>query len=687
MKDAAQAADGLPRGILPLIAFDLRRVSIAEGVRAALATAAVVALNAWLNWPPLTEAALAAMLTCLTDPGGPIRRRLPAVLGFGVLGAAVTVGYGALHATPLAVVVPLAAAGVFCALFARVFGQPAQQVGNLLTVVLVLALTRSITDWRAALALGGAFLGGSLWATLLTLAIWRIHPFLPARRAVAQVYLRLADLARDLCDRLTLASADESVWDAHARATRRPAREAIEAAREAVLATVRARGPVSARAAQTWIRLAAAEQMFGALIGFSDVLASGSAPAERAAARRMLRLLRAVLVVLAHGIETDRIPRLPRLDRAAAAIEAAGDAVPALRGAAAGIAEPLRVAGTLAAPEVWRPGMPARMPLRQAWRDILAQARANLDWRSAALRHALRGAVAAAPAFAVTLHWPTSYGHWLTIMLVLTMQPQVALTYARALERIAGTIAGGVIAAGLAAVCTTPGSIALALFPLAVLAFALRPASFALFMACLTPLIVLLSELGRPGESELTIAAMRALYVLIGSGLAVAAVLLLWPSWEPGQVPRQVAAAIAAHGAYIEATIATLLGEGAAAEAERARRAAGIASNNLEASLHRALLETRGRHDGLSAALTIDAALRRIAGRLSALRLDPGPRRDPEAWRLWRNWVGAVAPRLAAGETALPPRPKLPEGDGLAEALTRIARQMEVIAGAVGRRA
>lgn len=657
-------------------------------MRAALATAAVVALNEWLHWPPMMEAALAALLTCLADPGGSIRRRLPAILPFGVLGALVTVGFGLLRNLPLPVVVGVACAGIFAALYVRVLGQAALQVGNLLAVVMVLALTRTITDARTAFDLGTAFWAGSLWAALLTLVLWRVHPFLPARRAVAKVYVTLAAQCADLRAVLAQGPVSEAVWDAHARARRRPVRDAIEQAREAVLATVRARGPVSARAAQTMIRLEAAEQMFGVLIGLSDLLAARHEPANAAAADRLLRLLRPVLLLAAHGIETDTVARLPRLDIAAARIAAAGETAPALRTAAEALAERVHVVATLAAPEGAVPGAPASEPWRQVWRRAAARLRANLDRRSDTMRHALRGAVAAAPALAVTLHWPTSYGHWLTIMLVLTIQPAVALTFARALERVGGTVAGGLVAAALGTVCTTPLAIAGALFPLSVLAFAVRQVSFALFMACITPLVVLLSELGRPGTSELVIAAMRALYVLIGSGLAVAVVVLLWPSWEPGRLAEVQRAAIKAHGAYARAEIAVLLEETDEPVVQRARREAGVASNNLEACLHRALLEQgRGDDPRLGAALAVDASLRRLAGRLSALHLERSPRRDAGAWRAWAAWIAAAADQLAAGETALPPRPPLPRDDPAAASLARIARQMEIAAGAVARAA
>ena len=239
----------------------------------------------------------------------------------------------------------------------------------------------------------------------------------------------------------------------------------------------------------------------------------------------------------------------------------------------------------------------------------------------------------------------------------MTMQPFVALTYARALERVGGTIVGGLIAAVIATVCTTPIAIAAALFPLAVVALAVRPASFGLFIACLTPLVVLLSELGQPGDSELTIAAMRALYSVIGGGLAVVASLLLWPSWEPERVARDLRVAILTHGAYARAELGVLLGEATAEQVEAARRAAGMASNNLEATLQRALLEPGGASARVEAALTIDAALRRMAGRLSAMHLADHSTHDPAAWHAWADWIENGARALAEGAAALPPVP------------------------------
>ena len=76
------------------ISVNLRAISLAEAVRAALSVSVIIAAGQVLDFPPLRETALAALLTCICDPGGPIRRRVPVLLGFTFLGGLVTACFG-----------------------------------------------------------------------------------------------------------------------------------------------------------------------------------------------------------------------------------------------------------------------------------------------------------------------------------------------------------------------------------------------------------------------------------------------------------------------------------------------------------------------------------------------------------------------------------------------------------------
>lgn len=673
------------------IALDLRAVSIAEGVRAALAVAGIVAADQWLHWPPLLEAALGALLTCLGDSGGPIRRRLPALLIFSVIGMGFTVLYGFARAAGLEYALPLAVLGIFACSYARVWGQMPMQVGNLLSVVLVLGLDEPLHTNDAVLR-AAVFGGGCLWATLLTMVIWRVHPFRPARRAVSDAYRSLARLVADMRGLLHDKAAPEA-WEAHARGHRRAVRDAVERARTAVQDTLRARGQASPRAFQALVRVETADQLFGAMIALSDLLEA--APLDdlvlRDSANTMLRLLRPTLIVIAEAIAANdpglgragTVGRLARMDSTLNEILAAGRD-PRLAPIVGAIVDRLRASIMLTTPDTAVPGdAPAASAGTGRWQRVLSTGRANLNWRSAGFRHALRAAFVAGPALAFTLSFSGRYQHWLTITLILTLQPFYALTWQRAVERIGGTVLGGLMAAVIAVVCTTPLAIAATMFPMAVLAFALRAVNYAAFIACLTPMVVLLTEFSRPGSGELVIAGMRAIYTIIGGLLAVAGCMFLWPSWEPDRLRKELRTALEAHAAFAEAELDALLGAAPAAAVDRARRAAGLASNTLETSISRALTEPRrAANPDLQRAMTVDAALRRMAGRLSMLQLDPhhadGLTRG--ALNAWRLWIGGTLRSLARDDAIPGSRP----GGRVPDSLARIAQQIELLRGTPG---
>ncbi|MDG5708076.1 FUSC family protein, partial [Acinetobacter baumannii] len=80
--------------------------------------------------------------------------------------------------------------------------------------------------------------------------------------------------------------------------------------------------------------------------------------------------------------------------------------------------------------------------------------------------------------------------------------PFYAATWQRALERIGGTVLGGLAGAVLAYYATTPLVEAGLILVLSVVGFAARQISYGFFVTCLTPLVVLLVELLEPGHSS-----------------------------------------------------------------------------------------------------------------------------------------------------------------------------------------
>jgi uncharacterized membrane protein YccC len=658
-------------GIRLPIALNVGAVSLAEGFRAAIAVALVVLAGAFLNLPHFGLAALGALLTCFADPGGPVKRRVPAVLAFAIFSGVAYGFFGLLRGAGPLVAAPAAGLAIFAACYARIYGQGGLQVGNLVSVVIVLALDVPAGSVLQAAENGANLSAGALWAALLTLAIWRLHPYRPSRIALAEVSKKLSGLAKDLA---ALARADESVaaFERHAATHRRGVREAIETARGVALDTFRRRGVVSRRAAQMSVRLQTLEQIFGGLIALSDVLEND--PGVRAFVLRPLRLIAGWLAALGPDIESgdslDTAKKQRSLERLRTAIGRLPDA--AAQHVLEAMAENLAVLMTVSAPAgESMSSVAALLPLRQR---IFSPVQANWNFAAAPMRHAARTGLLAAPVLFLTMLVHQPFAHWATITMILCLQPYFSATWMRAAERIAGTALGGALAAAIGFFAQTGTELAVTMLPLTVFAFTIRGVSYGAFVAALTPMIVLLVEQIAPGANELTVAGLRVFYTLLGGALAVLANLLLWPGFEHARLEASVQGAVAAHRALMHAVFEALLESSAAPDA--ARRAAGMASNNLEAALSRALLEPhRGGDAAIERAAVADAALRRIAGRLSLLALDrpviaPEAR---EAWAAWRDWLA----RNLGGTAS--PRPKLPDGDG-AEALTRLARQVELMA-------
>ncbi len=488
------------------IGLNLRAISLAEGLRAGIAVAVTLIVGQIYNLPHLGLAALGALLTCFADPGGPIARRIPAVTAFALCGAITYGAFGLVRGEGVWIAAPLAGMMIFCTSFARIYGQGGMQVGNLLSVVIVLGLDTPDHSLTHALGQGIQFCAGAAWAAFLTLVIWRVYPYAPARRALADVAQKLSRLAKELA---ALAHADESVaaFEAHAALHRRGVRDAIETARDIAFATFRRRGLVTHRAAQLSVRLQALEQIFAALIALSDSLESDIA--GRPAAARPIRLIAGWLAAIGPDLVAERPLDSPKKQASLRRLHDSLEKLPDIseqRHILQALYENLAVLITLSTPGDQKlSGIAGPQPI---WPRIVTPVRQNFNFRSAALRHALRAAVTATPVLAWTMFQPGHFAHWATITMVLCLQPYFSATWIRSAERVAGTAFGGLLAAGIGLFTQTRMELALAMLPLTVFAFTIRSVSFTAFIAALTPMVVLLIEQIQPGSIRI---AHRAL--------------------------------------------------------------------------------------------------------------------------------------------------------------------------------
>jgi len=160
----------------------------------------------------------------------------------------------------------------------------------------------------------------------------------------------------------------------------------------------------------------------------------------------------------------------------------------------------------------------------------------------------------------------------------------------RGLERIGGTVAGGVLAALLAAVLHSQLATAAVLFPLALLALAILPVSYAAFAFFLTPTFVLAWI---PYSGDWQFALVRMVNTIAGAAISLAAMRVLFPAYERDRAPEFPRASLDADRLYLSQLAASWRDRSHSSRLlANARRAAGLAHNDTEESLERLLAES-----------------------------------------------------------------------------------------------
>lgn len=334
------------------------------------------------------------------------------------------------------------------------------------------------------------------------------------------------------------------------------------------------------------------------------------------------------------------------------------------------------------------------------WIDAL---RGSFDRDSAVLRHAVRVAIVALLSVLVTRALDLPRGYWATLTAVLLLQPYLPATITRGVQRIAGTIAGGMLATVIAALVHDPLGIAVVAIALAGISAAVLQLNYALYALFLTPTFVLLAEVH---ARDAHLVEVRIANTLLGAGLAVAGALLLWPSREATRTGDRLADALDAAAGYVREVFAAVVSHAPARAPQviAARRRAGRALNNADLSLDRLAAEGPPA-TVLEPHMTLATMTRRLAATLSALGTarhvsDPtGPSTmanpgDPAAILAA---IGADAEAYVRGaasalRTATPP-PAYQRHDAIATALpallaARVARidlQLSIIAEAATR--
>lgn len=262
--------------------------------------------------------------------------------------------------------------------------------------------------------------------------------------------------------------------------------------------------------------------------------------------------------------------------------------------------------------------------------------REAVSTRSPGSRHAVRMGLGVAAAMALATGLKLTYGHWLTITVLLSLRDSYGDTVKRVVKRVGGTTVGAIVAA--LALAVAPGEVTLVvlIFIGALLGFTFRTANHAYWMMFGTPMIMLLVDFSN--ALSWSAAAWRIGLTLAGGLIALVAARVLWPAGTLRLVPGHLADLMRVHARLVRAVAARFDGD---AEAPVLRRTedASAAGAELEEAVRRLGREPSPPTELLVRLRAAGAAARSVRDDLKTLGtleddLDPGP-------------IGAILDRVA----------------------------------------
>ncbi len=596
-----------------------------RGLRAGVALCAPLVLGDLAGIPNLGWAALGGFEAILADTGGPYRARMASLATLS-LGGAAGLFLGSVTGSNLLLALPTTILFCFLWSYLAVLGAPFNSAGLLVQVIFICGIGAPAANWHEALHNALLLLAGGAWAAVLSLLLWPLDAYRPARHAVAACYDELASFLDSITELAARSRKSPALWHRLAQHHQYRIRRAVEQGWQSVAAIRAEHQSETAQGHDLVVLLEHADLLIARTIALAEHLEAQPAPdacnprslagladlraAELFVAGLLTRRGQTAAAAQSQRLALERLPAaltacasesgagtrflLAQVTVAASLLDTAIESAALLRlGPAAAFK---RLPGRSTGRSIGHFGyVYARLAeLRQGWRPtrVLDQLRANFSRKSLLLRHAARVSLVCGLDVAIILALHIDHGYWLLMTSLIVLQPHVSGTMRRSLERIGGTVAGGILAAVLAVALHSQLATAAVLFPLALLSLAILPLSYAAFAFFLTPAFVLA---WLPYSGDWQLAAVRTGNTIAGALISLLAMAFLFPIYERERAPEFLRASLAADRRYLAQLAENWLARtrtGSGRLLANARRSAGLAHNDTEESLERLLAES-----------------------------------------------------------------------------------------------
>jgi uncharacterized membrane protein YccC len=636
-----------------IIRFEKNKITPWIGLRNSLGVLLPLAIGMILGHPSGgLLAAIGALNVSYSDGIEPYRQRLRRMLAASFLcGFAVFLGAVAgLSVVSLALVTTLAA---FATGMMVAVSQTAADVANMALATLIVFAAQGLPVGQAAqsglLALAGGFI-----ETAFALAFWPVSRYRPERMALAALYAELARLARSGPGRISPSDAPPAsaiAIQAHQALASLADDRSVPAERYAALLSqaerIRLSLLVLARLHAGFRKETGSAREVGVIDSAFHAAADGlAAIAERLQNPR----------TRTHDAEHSFRNGDPLRESESRAGPRTAALIHDLQRQLDALAGQLRSAVEMAFHSTLHGSAQfARREAAQPWslrlEGAIAAIRANLCLESAAFRHAVRLAACICAGQIWNAATGLRRGYWTPMTIGIILRPDFGATFSRGLLRMAGTLAGLILASAIVHfLAPVAGVEALLIFAFTFLMRAFGSANYGIFATAITALVVFLIAIAGTPPGPVMVA--RGIHTLTGGVIALLAY-WLWPTWERLRTPEVFADMLDAYRLYFQAVRDAYLEPEArrSAQLDRARLAARLARSNLEASLSRMTGEPGARQEEAAIFHRMLAESYRFIHAVMALEAGLAtsePTKPRDAFRPFSNAVDITLHYLAA---------------------------------------
>ena len=551
---------------------------------------------------------LGALNVSLSDAPGPVMHRRNGMAVTVLIAFVVTFITGFARMNPYTLGLEILVFSFLFSMFA-IWGSRATSVGTAALLIMILMLDRPL-DAAGVVRESVLVLAGGLWYTAISLLASRLQPYRLAQQALGQCIHEIAKLMAIKADFYTLST---NLDDDYRRLITQQVAvsEKQDAVREVLFKSRRIVTESTQTGRLLLITFIDVVDLYEQIIAmYYDYSAIRERFGETGLLDKIARLIRHLSAQLDHiglaiqspVIRQKPVDMIPQLDELKRSIDALGDregstlilkkvlvSLRTLSQRMTTIQNNLALpADDSAPPDTLELG---RFVSHQAI-DIKSF-RDNITVDSSVFRHSGRVAIAMLLGFILTKFLP--YGHhsyWVLLTISVILKPAFSLTKQRNIERIGGTLAGGIL--GVLILTFIPNKTAqfgfMVLFMLGTYS-ALR-INYIVMVICVTPFILILFTF--LGVSYLGVAEERFFDTLLGGAIALIAGYLLFPQWESDQLTKPIQAILNANIRYLQLLLDSLSGRQiSVVDYKLARKDVYVTSANLSAAFERMVSEPK----------------------------------------------------------------------------------------------